>query len=99
MQDLAGHEQLGVHSTWPTLSPLGKSAAQNWVVCDDLFFARVVLTGEGRLREAPLLYSSRLGWRAAGESAREPGQSVRDRLLERLEALGLPAGDQRDNEE
>jgi flavin reductase (DIM6/NTAB) family NADH-FMN oxidoreductase RutF len=59
----------------------------------DLFFARVVATGEGRLREAPLLYSSRLGWRAAGESAREPGQSVRDRLLERLAALGLDAGE------
>jgi flavin reductase (DIM6/NTAB) family NADH-FMN oxidoreductase RutF len=65
----------------------------------DLFFARVVATGEGRLREAPLLYSSRLGWRGAGASAREPGQSVRDRLLERLEALGLPAGDEGDNDE
>ena len=55
----------------------------------DLFFARVVATGEGRLREPPLLYSSRLGWRAAGDPAREPGQSVRDRLLERLAALGV----------
>ncbi len=65
----------------------------------DLFFARVVVTGEGRLREAPLLYSSRLGWRSAGESAREPGQSVRDRLLVRLEALGLPADDEGDNDD
>jgi flavin reductase (DIM6/NTAB) family NADH-FMN oxidoreductase RutF len=59
----------------------------------DLFLARVVVTGEGRLREPPLLYSSRLGWRAAGASAREPGQSVRDRLLERLAALGIDDDD------
>lgn len=55
----------------------------------DLFFARVVATGEGRLREPPLLYSSRLGWRATGDPAREPGRSVRDVLLERLAALGI----------
>jgi flavin reductase (DIM6/NTAB) family NADH-FMN oxidoreductase RutF len=55
----------------------------------DLFFARVVETGEGRLREPPLLYSSRLGWRATGDPAREPGRSVRDVLLERLAALGI----------
>ena len=61
----------------------------------DLFFARVVTVREGRLREPPLLYSSRLGWRAAGDKAREPGTSIRDRLLERLAALGLddPGGD------
>lgn len=55
----------------------------------DLVFARVVTTGEGRLREAPLLYSSRLGWRGAGDPAREPGRSVRDVLLDRLAALGI----------
>ena len=54
----------------------------------DLFLARVVAVGEGRLKEPPLLYSSRLGWRATGEKAREPGTSVRDRLLERLAELG-----------
>jgi len=54
-----------------------------------LFFARVVATGEGRLREPPLLYSSRLGWRVSGEKAREPGMSIRDALVERLEAAGL----------
>lgn len=53
----------------------------------DLFFARVTAAGEGRLGEPPLLYSSRLGWRVAGDRAREPGDSVRDRLLERLDAL------------
>lgn len=52
-----------------------------------LLFARVVEVVEGRLREPPLLYSSRLGWRMTGEKAREPGVSVRDELLERLAAL------------
>lgn len=50
----------------------------------DLFLARVVAVGEGRLREPPLLYSSRLGWRVTGDKAREPGRSIRDELLERL---------------
>ena len=53
----------------------------------DLFFARVVAVGEGRLREPPLLYSSRLGWRVTGAGAREEGVSVRDRLLARLAEL------------
>jgi flavin reductase (DIM6/NTAB) family NADH-FMN oxidoreductase RutF len=51
----------------------------------DLFFARVVGVAEGRLGEPPLLYSSRLGWRAAGQRVRERGDSVRDRLLARLD--------------
>ncbi|MBI4936234.1 MAG: flavin reductase [Actinobacteria bacterium] len=50
-----------------------------------LFFATVVDAQPGRLKEPPLLYSSRLGWRIAGEKAREPGESVRDGLLARLE--------------
>lgn len=50
----------------------------------DLYLARVTRVGEGRLGEPPLLYSSRLGWRVAGGKAREPGESVRDRLLARL---------------
>jgi flavin reductase (DIM6/NTAB) family NADH-FMN oxidoreductase RutF len=54
----------------------------------ELFFARVVEVGPGRLREPPLLYSSRLGWRIAGDRAREPGRSIRDQLLERLAAAG-----------
>ena len=49
----------------------------------ELFFARVVAVVPGRLREPPLLYSSRLGWRVTGERAREPGVSVRDQLLAR----------------
>jgi flavin reductase (DIM6/NTAB) family NADH-FMN oxidoreductase RutF len=59
----------------------------------DLFFARVVAVGEGRLKAPPLLYSSRLGWRATGDSARQPGESVRDRLLARLAEMGIEAGD------
>jgi flavin reductase (DIM6/NTAB) family NADH-FMN oxidoreductase RutF len=49
-----------------------------------LVFARVVEAVPGRLREPPLLYSSRLGWRIAGDRAREPGTSIRDQLLARL---------------
>jgi len=52
----------------------------------DLFLARVVQVGEGRIGHPPLLYSSRLGWRIAGGKARQPGDSVRDRLVARLEA-------------
>ena len=58
----------------------------------DLFFARVIAVGDGRLKAPPLLYSSRLGWRATGDRARQPGESVRDRLLARLAELGLDAG-------
>lgn len=67
-----------------------------WLACEvedhvagrydhDLFFARVTAVREGRLGEPPLLYSSRLGWRAAGGRIREPGGSVRDRLLARVD--------------
>ena len=60
----------------------------------DLFFARITAVREGRLNEPPLLYSSRLGWRVTGDKAREPGTSIRDRLLERLAALpDAEAGD------
>jgi flavin reductase (DIM6/NTAB) family NADH-FMN oxidoreductase RutF len=60
----------------------------------ELFFARVTATREGRLREPPLLYSSRLGWRVTGPKAREPGRSIRDELLERLAATGFDATDE-----
>lgn len=66
-----------------------------WFTCDveerivgrwdhDLFFARVVASGTVRVDEPPLLYSSRHGWRTMGDKAREPGTSIRDRLLARL---------------
>ncbi len=56
-----------------------------------LFFARVTSAGDfGRLKEPTLLYSSRLGWRRTGEPAREPGVSIRDQLLARLDALADP---------
>ncbi len=54
-----------------------------------LYFARVTAVREGRLREAPLLYSSRQGWRIQGDKAREPGRSIRDELVARLEAAGF----------
>jgi flavin reductase (DIM6/NTAB) family NADH-FMN oxidoreductase RutF len=59
----------------------------------DLFFAKVIDVGAGRLKAPPLLYSSRLGWRITGEKAREPGRSIRDELLERLAAAGFDVAD------
>jgi flavin reductase (DIM6/NTAB) family NADH-FMN oxidoreductase RutF len=81
---------------WDGLPVVPNSIA--WLRCDvlerwpagdhgrdhDLFLARVVAAREGRLREPPLLYSSRLGWRVTGDKARETGVSVRDQLLARL---------------
>ena len=57
----------------------------------ELFFARVTAFGTGRLKEPPLLYSSRHGWRITGDKAREPGTSIRDALLARLAAAGFDA--------
>lgn len=54
----------------------------------DLFFAQITNVHEGRLGEPPLLYSSRLGWRVTGDKARERGESVRDRLLAKVEETG-----------
>jgi 3-hydroxy-9,10-secoandrosta-1,3,5(10)-triene-9,17-dione monooxygenase reductase component len=55
----------------------------------ELMFARVVEVIPGRLKEPPLLYSSRLGWRATGDKAREPGMGVRDHLLELVRDAGF----------
>ena len=65
----------------------------------ELFFARVVEVGAGRLREPPLLYSSRLGWRVTGDKAREPGRSIRDELLQRLADAGFDAVGSDDEED
>lgn len=51
----------------------------------ELFFARIVDVVPNRLKDPPLLYSSRLGWRITGDRARDPGVSIRDQLLERVE--------------
>jgi len=64
-----------------------------------LFFANVVAVQPGRLKEPPLLYSSRLGWRIAGDKAREPGVSIRDGLLQRLAALGIADDDEPDGDD
>jgi flavin reductase (DIM6/NTAB) family NADH-FMN oxidoreductase RutF len=73
--------------------------ALSWLRCEiferkpmadhDLFFARVTKTAPGRLGDPPLLYSARHGWRVTGGKAREPGMSIRDRLLERLAKAGI----------
>ncbi len=82
--------------TWHDLPVVSNAIA--WLDCSvfetktmidhELFFARVESVQGHRLREAPLTYSSRLGWRVAGDKAREPGVSVRDELLARLAAAG-----------
>jgi flavin reductase (DIM6/NTAB) family NADH-FMN oxidoreductase RutF len=69
----------------------------SWFTCEiferttvadhELVFGRVTTTGLGRLEEPPLLYSSRHGWRVTGGKAREPGMSIRDQLLARLDAV------------
>jgi flavin reductase (DIM6/NTAB) family NADH-FMN oxidoreductase RutF len=67
----------------------------SWFTCDvfeqmamadhQLVFGRIVASGLGRLDQPPLLYSSRHGWRVTGGKAREPGVSIRDQLLARLD--------------
>ena len=84
-------EWLTLESDWPIVPD-----CIAWLGCEiedvitgkydhDIFFARIVAHGEGRLGEPPLLYSSRHGWRTGEKSAREPGVSIRDALLARLE--------------
>lgn len=59
----------------------------------ELLVCHVTRVGEGRLEEPALTYSSRKGWRIASTPARQPGESVRDRLLARLkEATGGDGG-------
>ena len=59
----------------------------------ELLIARVVDVAPGRLGIPALVYSSRVGWRAVGERAREAGAGIRDALLARLEAAGLSGDD------
>lgn len=59
------------------------------MVDHELLFARVTEYGYGRLREPPLVYSSRHGWRVASDKARAPGESPRDELLARLATAGF----------
>jgi flavin reductase (DIM6/NTAB) family NADH-FMN oxidoreductase RutF len=65
----------------------------------ELFFARVTKVGAGRLGAPPLLYSARHGWRLTGEKARQPGDSIRDRLLARLAAAGVEVPDEPEADE
>ena len=95
---------------WPH-SPDGPPVVPNsiaWLRCrirheveledHQLVFADVTEVVAGRLKEPPLLYSSRLGWRVAGDKAREPGTSIRDALLARVETAGLASGTDADDE-
>ncbi len=98
---IAGPGHLTTHDGLPVVRD-----AIAWLVCaveerierydHDLFLARVTGAVPGRLKHAPLLYSSRLGWRVAGGAARESGESVRDRLLARLADAERRDAEQRD---
>lgn len=55
------------------------------VVDHRLVLAEVTDVAEGRLRETPLVYSSRLGWRGAATKVRSAQDAVRDTLLARAE--------------
>lgn len=106
------HRALGEYLTdWPD-DPDGPPVVPNsiaWMRCritDEipmndhrLVIATVDAVVPGRLREPPLLYSSRLGWRIAGASARSPGVSVRDDLIERVRAAGHEVDDTGDDED
>jgi flavin reductase (DIM6/NTAB) family NADH-FMN oxidoreductase RutF len=83
---------------WPD-RPKGPPIVPNsiaWLRCEvfqmtpmedhELFFARVVEAIPNRLKDPPLLYSSRRGWRMSGDKARKPGVSIRDQLLARVDA-------------
>ena len=65
----------------------------------ELFFARVTEVSAGRLKEPPLLYSSRHGWRITGDRARQPGAGIRDALLARLAAAGYDVDDSSDEDD
>jgi flavin reductase (DIM6/NTAB) family NADH-FMN oxidoreductase RutF len=69
---------------WLRCEVTGRWPGGEWGGDHDLFLARVTAVHEGRLKEPPLLYSSRLGWRITGDAAREKGVSIRDQLLARL---------------
>jgi flavin reductase (DIM6/NTAB) family NADH-FMN oxidoreductase RutF len=87
-------EWMGVVDGWPVVPDciawLGCEVFERKTMFDhDLFFARITAYGYGRLKETPLLYSSRHGWRVTGEKARTPGASVRDALEQRVAAAGF----------
>ena len=78
--DLDGHPVVPHSIAWFTCEVFDRVT----MIDHELVFGRIVANGEGRLKEPPLLYSSRHGWRVTGDKAREPGVSIRDQLLARL---------------
>jgi flavin reductase (DIM6/NTAB) family NADH-FMN oxidoreductase RutF len=92
LQDVDGHPVVPNSIAW-----FSCAVFQTMPMLDHmLVFARIDAHGEGRLKEPPLLYSSRHGWRITGDKAREPGVSIRDQLLARL---GAAAGDDDDGDD
>jgi len=88
LTDLDGHPVVPNAIAWFTCEVVDRHPMDD----HNLIFGRIVANGLGRLQEPPLLYSSRHGWRVTGGKAREPGVSVRDRLLARLASSGRADG-------
>ena len=80
LEDLDGNPVVPNSIAWFTCEVFDRVT----MIDHELVFGRIVANGEGRLKEPPLLYSSRHGWRVTGDKAREPGVSIRDQLLARL---------------
>ena len=80
LEDLDGNPVVPNSIAWFTCEVFDRVT----MIDHELVFGRIVANGEGRLKEPPLLYSSRHGWRVTGDKAREPGVSIRDQLLSRL---------------
>jgi flavin reductase (DIM6/NTAB) family NADH-FMN oxidoreductase RutF len=94
LTEIDGHPIVDGCISWFTAEVFGQTTMAD----HELLFARVTTTGLGRLKEPPLLYSSRHGWRITGDKAREPGVSIRDQLLARLppDEAAPDAGDDED---
>lgn len=84
VEDWDGLAVVGRSISWLRCAVERTMAAKEYGGDHDLFFARVTGVREGRLKEPPLVYSSRHGWRVTGAPARGKGISVRDALLARL---------------
>lgn len=82
LEEVDGHPVVVGCIAWFTVEIFERTT----MVDHHVVFGRVVASGTGRLKEPPLLYSSRHGWRLTGDKAREAGVSVRDQLLARLDA-------------
>ncbi|UCG41044.1 MAG: flavin reductase [Acidimicrobiia bacterium] len=81
LTDVEGHPVVDGCVAWLGCRVLGRVPIRDHV----LYVAEVDAYGEGRIKQPALTYSSRKGWRIADSPARQPGESIRDKLLAMLE--------------